>query len=139
MGYAAGSKRENHVSGLGQCDHGFSSISKGTGVLGETYSLFGNFTGQGFGCDAFDGSFANPLHLQRPAAEFADAKFIVPHLGSGLLRELLMLADQAPNVYADTSGVAGWATFFAVLMGLIGGSLPAIRAARLQIAEATKG
>jgi predicted TIM-barrel fold metal-dependent hydrolase len=26
-----------------------------------------------------------------------------------LLRELLMLADMAPNVYADTSGVGGWA------------------------------
>jgi ABC-type antimicrobial peptide transport system permease subunit len=28
---------------------------------------------------------------------------------------------------------------FAVVMGLVGGSLPAARAARLQIAEATKG
>jgi len=31
------------------------------------------------------------------------------------------------------------ATFFAVVMGLAGGLLPGIRAARLQIAEATKG
>ena len=31
------------------------------------------------------------------------------------------------------------ATIFAVLMGLFGGLLPAARAARLQIAEATKG
>ena len=31
------------------------------------------------------------------------------------------------------------ATIFAVVMGLVGGSFPAIRAARLQIAEATKG
>ncbi|MEA2736670.1 MAG: uncharacterized protein QOE14_3121 [Humisphaera sp.] len=60
---------------------------------------------------AFDATFANPLALQRPAAEFLRIKFIIPHLGSGLLRELLMLADQSPNVYSDTSGVAGWAKY----------------------------
>lgn len=60
---------------------------------------------------AFDGAFSNPLHLQRPCAEFPRAQFVIPHLGSGLLRELLMLADTAPNVFADTSGVAGWAKY----------------------------
>jgi ABC-type antimicrobial peptide transport system permease subunit len=35
--------------------------------------------------------------------------------------------------------IAVKATFFAVVMGLLGGVLPAARAARLQIAEATKG
>ena len=35
--------------------------------------------------------------------------------------------------------IAVKATIFAVLMGLLGGLLPAARAARLQIAEATKG
>jgi len=35
--------------------------------------------------------------------------------------------------------IAVKATFFAVVMGLLGGFLPAARAARLQIAEATKG
>jgi predicted TIM-barrel fold metal-dependent hydrolase len=60
---------------------------------------------------AFDASFSNPLQLQRPAAEFPRAKFIIPHLGSGLFRELLMLADQSPNVYSDTSGVGGWAKY----------------------------
>ena len=60
---------------------------------------------------AFDAQFANPLLLQRPANEFPRARFIIPHLGSGLLRELLMLADQAPNVYADTSGPNGWAKY----------------------------
>jgi uncharacterized protein len=59
----------------------------------------------------FDARLANPLDLQRPAARFPRAKFIIPHLGSGLFRELLMLADVAPNVYADTSGVAGWARY----------------------------
>jgi len=35
--------------------------------------------------------------------------------------------------------VAVWSTVFAVAMGLLGGALPATRAARLAIAEATKG
>ena len=35
--------------------------------------------------------------------------------------------------------VAVWSTLFAVAMGLLGGALPATRAARLAIAEATKG
>ena len=60
---------------------------------------------------AFDAQFASPLLLQRPAAEFPRARFTIPHLGSGLLRELLMLADQSPNVFADTSGMAGWARY----------------------------
>jgi len=59
----------------------------------------------------FDPQRANPLDLQRPAAEFKRINFIIPHLGSGYFRELLMLADAAPNVYADTSGVAGWARY----------------------------
>jgi len=60
---------------------------------------------------AFDPTFANPLSLQRPAAQYPRMKIIIPHLGSGLLRELLMLADQSPNVYSDTSGVGGWAKY----------------------------
>jgi predicted TIM-barrel fold metal-dependent hydrolase len=60
---------------------------------------------------AFDAMLSNPLALQKPAAQFPRARFIVPHLGSGYFRELLMLADTSPNVYADTSGVAGWAKY----------------------------
>jgi hypothetical protein len=60
---------------------------------------------------AFDATFANPLALQRPAAQYPRMRIIIPHLGSGLLRELLMLADQAPNVYSDTSGALGWAKY----------------------------
>ncbi|HKC61843.1 MAG TPA: ABC transporter permease [Myxococcales bacterium] len=37
------------------------------------------------------------------------------------------------------AGVGLWATVFAVAMGVLGGALPAIRAARLAIAEAIKG
>lgn len=61
----------------------------------------------------FDSTLANPLALQRPAAEFPRLRFVLPHLGSGYLRELLMLADQSPNVHADTSGVGGWAKYLA--------------------------
>ena len=60
---------------------------------------------------AFDSSFSNPLSLQRPAIEFPRAKFIVPHMGSGLFRELLMVADQCPNIFTDTSAIAGWARY----------------------------
>ena len=59
----------------------------------------------------FDVTASNPLSLSRPAARFPRARFIVPHLGSGYFRELLMLADMVPNVFADTSGVAGWAKY----------------------------
>ena len=59
----------------------------------------------------FDGSVSDPLALRRPCAEFPHANFVIPHLGSGMFRELLMLADMAPNVYADTSSVAGWAKY----------------------------
>ncbi len=68
---------------------------------------------------AFDATFSNPLSLQRPAAEFSRVKFVVPHLGSGLLRELLMVADQCENVYTDTSGIGGWAKY---LDGAAGGA-----------------
>jgi predicted TIM-barrel fold metal-dependent hydrolase len=60
---------------------------------------------------AFVPTLATPLHLQPLCAEFSRAKFVIPHLGSGLFRELLMLGDQCPNVYTDTSGAAGWAKY----------------------------
>jgi hypothetical protein len=60
---------------------------------------------------AFDLSLANPLHLRRACGQFPDVKFIVPHLGSGMFRELMMLADSAPNVFADTSGIGAWGKY----------------------------
>lgn len=59
----------------------------------------------------FAGEMASPLELQKPAATFPGIRFIVPHFGSGMLRELLMLADQCGNVYTDTSGIGGWARY----------------------------
>jgi len=57
---------------------------------------------------SFDLSRGDPLRLQPYAAEFPDVKIVIPHLGSGFLRELLMLADLCPNVYTDTSGMGSW-------------------------------
>lgn len=59
----------------------------------------------------FNGMMGNPLMLQKPAAEWPRAKFIVPHLGSGMLRELLMVGDCSPNIYTDTSGVGSWGKY----------------------------
>ncbi len=59
----------------------------------------------------FNAMLANPLMLQKPAAEYPRIRFILPHLGSGMLRELLMLADAAPNVFTDTSGVGAWSKY----------------------------
>lgn len=59
----------------------------------------------------FDLSLSNPLALRKPAAQFPNIRFIVPHLGSGMFRELLMLADSAPNIFADTSGIGAWGKY----------------------------
>lgn len=59
----------------------------------------------------FAGEMASPLELQKPAATFPGIRFIVPHLGSGMLRELLMVADQCGNIYTDTSGIGGWSRY----------------------------
>jgi len=55
-----------------------------------------------------DMRFANPLDLQPVARDFPDVPFIVPSMGAGFLRELLMLMAQCHNVYADTSGLHLW-------------------------------
>ncbi len=56
----------------------------------------------------FDMRFSNPLDLHPVALHFPQIRFIVPHFGSGLLREALMLADLCPNVYLDTSSSNRW-------------------------------
>ena len=59
----------------------------------------------------FDLTYSDPLSLRKAAAQFPEVRFILPHLGSGMFRELLMLADSAPNVYADTSGIGSWGKY----------------------------
>jgi predicted TIM-barrel fold metal-dependent hydrolase len=56
----------------------------------------------------FDMRCSNPVDLHPVAAEFARARFIIPHFGAGLLREALLVADLCPNVYLDTSSTNKW-------------------------------
>src|SRR3954465_6766254 len=56
----------------------------------------------------FDLRYSNPLDLHPVALHFPKIRFVVPHFGAGLLREVLMLADLCPNVYLDTSSSNHW-------------------------------
>ena len=56
----------------------------------------------------FDMRRSNPVDLHPIASEFASTTFIVPHLGAGMLREALMVADLCPNVVLDTSSSNKW-------------------------------
>jgi predicted TIM-barrel fold metal-dependent hydrolase len=56
----------------------------------------------------FDMRFSNPIDLHAVALRYPELPFIVPHFGAGYFREALMLADQCPNVYLDTSSSNNW-------------------------------
>lgn len=56
----------------------------------------------------FDMRYSNPIDLHPVALHFPQIRFVVPHFGAGYLREALMLADLAPNVYFDTSSTNRW-------------------------------
>jgi uncharacterized protein len=56
----------------------------------------------------FDMRYSNPMDLHPVALHFPQIRFIVPHFGAGYLREALMLADLAPNVYLDSSSSNRW-------------------------------
>jgi predicted TIM-barrel fold metal-dependent hydrolase len=56
----------------------------------------------------FDLRLGDPLAVARLAGQFPSTPFIVPHFGAGLFREALMAADQAANIYLDTSSSNGW-------------------------------
>lgn len=56
----------------------------------------------------FDLRLGDPLGVSRIALTFPDVPFVIPHFGSGLLRETLMAADAASNIYIDTSSSNGW-------------------------------
>jgi predicted TIM-barrel fold metal-dependent hydrolase len=56
----------------------------------------------------FDMRFSNPIDLHAVALRYPALTFIVPHFGAGYFREALMLADQCPNVYLDTSSSNNW-------------------------------
>jgi predicted TIM-barrel fold metal-dependent hydrolase len=56
----------------------------------------------------FDMRLGDPLALAATAARFPNVPVIVPHFGAGLFREVLMAADQCPNIHLDTSSSNGW-------------------------------
>lgn len=56
----------------------------------------------------FDIRYGNPLDLHGIALKHPRVPIIIPHFGAGMLREALMLADCAPNVYLDTSSSNSW-------------------------------
>lgn len=59
----------------------------------------------------FDMRYSNPLDIYKLAAEFPQAKFIVPHFGAGMFRNAMMLADLCPNVFLDTSSSNKWMNY----------------------------
>ncbi len=60
----------------------------------------------------FDLRLSNPIHLHHLAAAYPDLPVIIPHFGSGMFQETLMLADLCPNVFLDTSSSNGWIKYF---------------------------
>jgi predicted TIM-barrel fold metal-dependent hydrolase len=59
----------------------------------------------------FDMRYSNPTDLYEVAARFSRINFVIPHFGAGYLREALMVADQCPNVYLDTSSSNSWTRY----------------------------
>lgn len=51
---------------------------------------------------------ADPLRLLPVACAYPRIRFVIPHFGAGFLRETLMCATQASNIYTDTSSSHGW-------------------------------
>jgi hypothetical protein len=49
-----------------------------------------------------------PLSLWEVAKMFPRLNFVIPHFGSGYIRELLQLCWSCPNVHIDTSGSNQW-------------------------------
>lgn len=59
----------------------------------------------------FDMRFANPIDLNGIAKAFPEIPFLIPHFGGGFFRELLMVASECANVYADSSSSNSWRAF----------------------------
>jgi hypothetical protein len=62
----------------------------------------------GGGGPAYNLRNMNPLSLWEVAKMFPRLNFVVPHFGSGYIRELLQLCWSCPNVLIDTSGSNQW-------------------------------
>ena len=59
----------------------------------------------------FDIRFGNPVDMHAVALAYPSLTFIVPHLGAGMFREALMLADLCSNVVFDTSSSNNWINY----------------------------
>jgi uncharacterized protein len=59
----------------------------------------------------FDIRYGNPLDLETLAMRHPELPIVIPHFGSGMFREALMLADQCPNVRFDTSSSNSWVKY----------------------------
>lgn len=59
----------------------------------------------------FDLRYSNPILLHSLALAYPHVPIIIPHFGSGMLRETLMLADLCQNVYLDTSSSNRWTRY----------------------------
>jgi len=58
--------------------------------------------------DNIDLSYSNPMDLERPARDFPEINFIIPHFGCGRFLETLEVARRCDNVYLDTSSSNSW-------------------------------
>lgn len=58
--------------------------------------------------DHIDLKFSNPSDLERPAQDFPEVSFIVPHFGCGYFEEALAVARMCPNVHFDTASSNSW-------------------------------
>jgi predicted TIM-barrel fold metal-dependent hydrolase len=56
----------------------------------------------------FDLRYSSPLALCRAAQTYPGLPFTIPHFGSGMFREALLLARQCDNVFLDTSSENTW-------------------------------
>jgi predicted TIM-barrel fold metal-dependent hydrolase len=55
-----------------------------------------------------DLSYGNPLELAAAALRFPGINWIIPHFGTGLFREALLVTAQYSNVFIDTSSSNNW-------------------------------
>jgi hypothetical protein len=59
----------------------------------------------------FDMRHGNPLDLHALALRHPRLPIVIPHFGAGMLREALMIADQCPNIFFDTSSSNSWVKY----------------------------
>jgi len=59
----------------------------------------------------FDLRLGDPLAVGALAVRHPSVSVIIPHFGAGFFREALIAADQAPNIYLDTSSSNSWMRF----------------------------